>query len=77
MFFDHVRVPRANLVGEVNQGWNIAKALLGFERIFGGSPKHSQYALKQVADARRRARASSTIRRSSRATRNSRSTRRT
>jgi alkylation response protein AidB-like acyl-CoA dehydrogenase len=49
VFFDQVRVPRANLVGEVNQGWNIAKALLGFERIFGGSPKHSQYALKQVA----------------------------
>jgi alkylation response protein AidB-like acyl-CoA dehydrogenase len=48
VFFDQVRVPRANLVGEINQGWNIAKALLGFERIFGGSPKHSQYALKQV-----------------------------
>ena len=66
-----VRVPRANLVGELNQGWNIAKALLGFERIFGGSPKHSQYTLKQVADARRARAGSSTIRRSSRATRNS------
>ena len=31
-FFTDVRVPRANVVGEVNGGWTIAKALLGFER---------------------------------------------
>ena len=49
MFFDRVRVPRANLVGELNQGWTIAKALLGFERIFVGSPQQSQYALGQLA----------------------------
>jgi 3-oxochol-4-en-24-oyl-CoA dehydrogenase len=49
VFFDNVRVPRANLVGELNQGWDIAKALLGFERLFAGSPKHSQYTLKQLA----------------------------
>lgn len=49
VFFDQVRVPRENLVGELHQGWNIAKALLGFERLFTGSPKHSQYALTQVA----------------------------
>ena len=48
VFFDNVRVPRNNLVGELNQGWDIAKALLGFERIFAGSPKHSQYTLKQL-----------------------------
>jgi alkylation response protein AidB-like acyl-CoA dehydrogenase len=48
VFFDKVRVPRANLVGELNQGWTIAKALLGFERIFVGSPQQSLYALKQV-----------------------------
>jgi alkylation response protein AidB-like acyl-CoA dehydrogenase len=54
VFFDHVRVPRANLVGELNQGWTIAKALLGFERLFLGSPKQSQYALAkldELADA--------------------------
>ena len=33
-FFENVRVPKANLVGGLNQGWGIAKALLGFERIF-------------------------------------------
>lgn len=45
VFFDNVRVPAENLVGELNSGWRIAKALLSFERIFLGSPKQSQYAL--------------------------------
>lgn len=48
VFFDNVRVPRANLVGELNQGWTVAKSLLGFERLFVGSPKQSQHALKQL-----------------------------
>lgn len=48
VFFDDVRVPVENLVGELNQGWTIAKALLGFERIFLGSPKQSRYALSQL-----------------------------
>ena len=42
VFFDEVRVPRENLVGALNDGWTIAKALLGFERIFLGSPKLPQ-----------------------------------
>ena len=33
MFFNDVRVPYDSLVGEINQGWSMAKALLGFERI--------------------------------------------
>ncbi len=32
VFFDDVRVPVANLVGEENKGWNCAKFLLGNER---------------------------------------------
>ncbi|MFY2640468.1 acyl-CoA dehydrogenase [Achromobacter insuavis] len=48
VFFDQVRVPRANLVGELNAGWGIAKALLGFERLFSGSPKHANHALQQI-----------------------------
>jgi alkylation response protein AidB-like acyl-CoA dehydrogenase len=48
VFFDNVRVPVDNLVGEINQGWTIAKALLGFERIFVGSPKTPSYALEQL-----------------------------
>ncbi len=31
-FFDDVRVPAANLIGEENEGWTIAKAILGHER---------------------------------------------
>ena len=48
VFFDDVRVPKDNLVGGVNQGWTMAKALLGFERIFIGSPKLPQVALTRL-----------------------------
>lgn len=48
VFLDNVRVPAENLVGQINEGWTIAKALLGFERIFLGSPKQSRYALSQL-----------------------------
>ncbi|MDJ0388470.1 acyl-CoA dehydrogenase family protein [Roseomonas sp. E05] len=48
VFFDNVRVPRENLVGEPNKGWSMAKALLGFERIFLGSPRQSGYALGRL-----------------------------
>ncbi|WP_417417731.1 pimeloyl-CoA dehydrogenase large subunit [Hoeflea sp.] len=33
VFFDDVRVPAENLVGEENKGWNYAKFLLGNERV--------------------------------------------
>jgi alkylation response protein AidB-like acyl-CoA dehydrogenase len=36
VFFDNVRVPRANIVGEEHQGWSVTKYLLEFER-GGGS----------------------------------------
>ncbi len=48
VFFDNVRVPKDNLVGQVNQGWTMAKALLGFERIFLGSARQSAYALTRL-----------------------------
>lgn len=38
VFFENVRVPRENLVGELDQGWSVAKALLGYERVWIGSP---------------------------------------
>ena len=38
-FFDDVKVPRQNLVGEINKGWDIAKYLLTHEReCIGGGP---------------------------------------
>ena len=47
-FFDNVRVPKENLVGQLNRGWDMAKALLGFERIFIGAPRQSAYALSRL-----------------------------
>jgi len=46
VFFDNVRVPRDNLVGEVNKGWTMAKTLLGSERIGIGSPRRAGYPLQ-------------------------------
>ncbi|MGD9765581.1 MAG: acyl-CoA dehydrogenase family protein [Candidatus Binatia bacterium] len=48
VFFDDVRVPRENIVGDVNNGWTMAKALLGFERIFLGSPRQAANALARL-----------------------------
>jgi len=31
-FFDNVKVPKENLVGDLNRGWDVAKYLLGHER---------------------------------------------
>jgi len=50
VFFDNVEVPFENIVGEINSGWSIAKALLGFERIFFGSPKQAQYAIQRLSN---------------------------
>ena len=48
VFFDDARTPRANLVGEIDKGWTMAKALLSFERIFIGNPGLAQNALAQL-----------------------------
>ena len=45
VFLDGVRTHHTNLVGELNRGWTVAKSLLGFERIFLGSPKMPEYGL--------------------------------
>jgi alkylation response protein AidB-like acyl-CoA dehydrogenase len=48
VFFDNVRTPKENLVGELNKGWTIAKALLGFERLGIGSPRRPAYGLTRL-----------------------------
>ena len=48
VFFDNVRVPVSNVLGEVDQGWSVANSLLRSERIFFGTPRQCEYALGQL-----------------------------
>jgi alkylation response protein AidB-like acyl-CoA dehydrogenase len=48
VFFENVRAKRSDLVGELNGGWEIAKTLLGFERVWSGSPRQSLIALARL-----------------------------
>lgn len=48
VFFDNVRVPADSLVGELHKGWTIAKALLGHERLFVGSPRYVKGAIDRL-----------------------------
>jgi alkylation response protein AidB-like acyl-CoA dehydrogenase len=58
VFFDGVVVPAENLVGRLNDGWRIANALLGHERIATSNPQFSLMALERI---RTMARASGVI----------------
>jgi hypothetical protein len=53
VFFEDVRVPAENLVGEENQGWTIAKFLLGNERV---GIARVGYTKRLLADAKEHAR---------------------
>jgi len=37
VFYDNVKVPKENVVGEINQGWQVSIATLMFERVSGGT----------------------------------------
>ncbi|QIG41776.1 acyl-CoA dehydrogenase [Nocardioides anomalus] len=55
VWFSDVRVPGANLVGELNGGWGIAKFLLGNERVGvapSGLSKRVLVRIKQLAEDR-------------------------
>jgi alkylation response protein AidB-like acyl-CoA dehydrogenase len=49
VFFDNVRVPKDNLVGEMNRAWSMAKSVLGSERIMIGHPKLARYPLELLS----------------------------
>jgi len=46
VFFDGARAPVTNIIGPIGEGWSVAKALLGYERIWIGSPGLAASALK-------------------------------
>ena len=48
VFFDNVRVPRSNVVGGLDKGWEIATALLSQERLLLGAPSHALRAFERV-----------------------------
>ncbi|MBA90286.1 MAG: acyl-CoA dehydrogenase [Phyllobacteriaceae bacterium] len=48
VFFDDVRVPAENVVGEIDQGWTVAKSVLGHERIFLGAPTRPEIAMERL-----------------------------
>ena len=51
VFFDEVRVPKSNVIGEVDDGWTVAKYLLEFERGGGASAPALQVMAEEVASA--------------------------
>ena len=50
IFFDGVRVPAANRIGEENRGWYVAMTALSFERAGIGATIKLEQALLQLAD---------------------------
>ncbi|MBP7334195.1 acyl-CoA dehydrogenase family protein [Niveispirillum sp.] len=48
VFLDDVRAPVANLVGGLNNGWKVAQSLLGFERVWAGSPHMGRQAMDRL-----------------------------
>jgi alkylation response protein AidB-like acyl-CoA dehydrogenase len=48
VFFDDVIVPAENLVGKLHDGWRIANALLGHERLATSNPQFSLMALERI-----------------------------
>lgn len=49
VFFDEVRVPTTNVLGEIDDGWTVAKYLLEFERGGGASSPALQVMAQEIA----------------------------
>jgi alkylation response protein AidB-like acyl-CoA dehydrogenase len=53
VFFEDVRVPAANLVGELNRGWYVGMTLLDFERSNIGSAEGARRQLRKLIETMR------------------------
>jgi alkylation response protein AidB-like acyl-CoA dehydrogenase len=49
VFFDDVRVPKSNVLGEIDDGWTVAKYLLEFERGGGAASPALQVMAEEIA----------------------------
>jgi alkylation response protein AidB-like acyl-CoA dehydrogenase len=56
VFFDEVRVPKANRLGEEHRGWAVAKNLLGNERLLVSRVAENRRLLGRIIDISRRER---------------------
>jgi acyl-CoA dehydrogenase len=50
VFFDDVRTPKTNRLGEENQGWTVAKNLLGNERLLVSRVAENRRILSRILD---------------------------
>ena len=50
VFYDNVRVPKENLVGEINQGWQVSIATLMWERVSGGTRHPVERTINELID---------------------------
>ena len=48
VFFEDVRVPLANVVGDIGDGWSVATGLLDEERLLLGNPSIAQRAIERL-----------------------------
>ena len=55
VFYDNVRVPRKNLVGEINQGWQVSIATLMYERVSGGTRHPVERTINELVELARTA----------------------
>jgi alkylation response protein AidB-like acyl-CoA dehydrogenase len=51
VFFDEVRVPKSNVLGQIDDGWTVAKYLLEFERGGGAASPALQVMAEEIAVA--------------------------
>ena len=54
VFLDGVRTHRSNMVGGLNEGWAVSRAVLGFERLRAGMPRVSISGLQRLTRVARR-----------------------